>query len=110
MTVDVEAVRAFALSLADTTEEPHHHFSSFRVKGKIFATLPPGGELVNVMLGENEARAAHAEDPKACQLMPWGKKIAGVQVTLAAADPVHVRELLEDAYRAKAPRPKAKRS
>lgn len=108
--MDVGAVRSFALALADTTEEPHHHLSSFRVKGKIFATLPPGGELLNVMLGEHEARAAYAEDPRGCRLMPWGKKIAGVQVTLALADPAHVRELLEEAYRAKAPRAKGKRS
>jgi hypothetical protein len=100
----IKAVRTFALSLPETSEEPHFHYSSFRVKGKIFATVPPGDEFVNVMLSEHDARAAAAEDPKACAALPWGKKIAGVQVTLAHAEPAHVRELLEDAWRAKAPK------
>lgn len=104
MAIKIKAVRTFALSLPETSEEPHFHYASFRVKGKIFATVPPGDELLNVMLSEHDARAAAATDPKACQALAWGKKIAGVQVTLAAAAPKHVRELLEDAWRAKAPK------
>ena len=34
-------LRIFALSLPDATEEPHFNYSSFRVRGKIFATVPP---------------------------------------------------------------------
>ena len=37
-------IRTHALSLEAVTEEPHHTYSSFRVRGKIFATLPPVGE------------------------------------------------------------------
>ena len=34
-------LRTFALALPETTEEPHFNYSSFRVRGKIFATVPP---------------------------------------------------------------------
>ena len=40
MTLD--DVRSFALSLPETTEAPHHERTSFRVRGKIFATALPG--------------------------------------------------------------------
>jgi predicted DNA-binding protein (MmcQ/YjbR family) len=37
--VDVETFRQFALSFADTNEQPHFDATSFRVNGKIFASL-----------------------------------------------------------------------
>ncbi|MGH3621598.1 MAG: hypothetical protein ACRDQ5_07385 [Sciscionella sp.] len=36
----VEDARRFALSLPEATEQPHFEMSSFRVRGKIFATVP----------------------------------------------------------------------
>ena len=52
-----------ALALPDTTEAPHHERTSFRVGGKIFATMPPDGASVNVLLDEEEAREAAEESP-----------------------------------------------
>ncbi len=37
--VDIEIFRQFALSFADTNEQPHFEATSFRVNGKIFASL-----------------------------------------------------------------------
>lgn len=37
--VAIDTFRSFALSLPETTEEPHFEITSFRVKKKIFATL-----------------------------------------------------------------------
>ncbi len=37
--VDTETFRQFALSFADTAELPHFDATSFRVNGKIFASL-----------------------------------------------------------------------
>ena len=31
-------VRKFALALPEVAEAPHHHYGSFRVRGKILAT------------------------------------------------------------------------
>jgi hypothetical protein len=40
--------RRLAMSLPPVTEEPHFTYTSFRVKGKIFATAPPDGEHLHV--------------------------------------------------------------
>jgi predicted DNA-binding protein (MmcQ/YjbR family) len=37
--VETETFRNFALSFADTKEQPHFNATSFRVNGKIFASL-----------------------------------------------------------------------
>ena len=64
----LEEARRFALSLPETTEQPHFEKSSFRVRGKIFATVPPGGEQLNVFVDEHETRASVAEDPSAFEM------------------------------------------
>jgi hypothetical protein len=40
---DLAQARQFALSLPGVTEEPHFDMTSFRVRGKIFVTVPPDG-------------------------------------------------------------------
>lgn len=61
----LDTARRFALSLPETTEEPHFEKSSFRVRGKIFATVPLGGKHLNVHVDADEARALIADDPAA---------------------------------------------
>ena len=97
-------VRSMALALPGTSEAPHHQRTSFRVGGKIFATMPPDGASVNVLLDEEEARAAAEESPDWVELLWWGRRLSGVQVTLADADADILAELLEVAYERCAPR------
>jgi hypothetical protein len=107
---DLEGARRFALSLPGATEEPHFDSSSFRVRGKIFATVPPGGEYLHVFVDEGETRAAVAEDPAAFEPLLWGQRQRGVRVRLAAAAQDRVEELLTESWRRKAPgRPAAER-
>ena len=94
----LEEARRFALSLPETTEQPHFEKSSFRVRGEIFATVPPGGEQLHVFVDEHETRASVAEDPSAFEELWWGKRLAVVRVNLSAADPQRVFELLEEAW------------
>jgi Protein of unknown function (DUF419). len=96
MTID--EVRAFALSLANAVEAPHHDRTSFRVRGKIFATAPQNGESLNVFVDDESAYAAVAENPDACELLHWGKKLVGVKITLAHSDSNAVREFLEESW------------
>lgn len=96
-------VRRLALALPETVEADHHGFPSFRVAGKIFATLPDDGHL-HLMLGEAETARAIAAAPQACGELHWGRKLAGVRVTLAAADAKLIGALLEPAWKGKAPR------
>ena len=97
-------VRAFALALPGTVELPHHERTSFRVGGKIFATMPPDGASVNVLLGEEDSRAAAEESPDWVELLWWGRRLSGVRVDLAQADADILTELLEGAYQQRAPR------
>jgi hypothetical protein len=94
--------RSAALALPDTTEQPHHEISSFRVRGNIFATIPDDDHL-RVMAGEEEILAACAELPGACVPTYWGQQLACVEITLRAAPISLVRELLEEAWYRKAP-------
>jgi len=97
-------VRKLALSLPEATEEPHFDMSSFRVRGRIFAILPPDGQHLHVFVDEDEVRASVAEDPSAFEQLWWGKRLAGVRVNLGAARPQSVSALLAESWRRKAPR------
>src|SRR5215831_10082188 len=100
----LEHARAFALSLLETTEEPHFDMTSFRVRGKIFATVPPDGEYLHVFVGELEVGASAAENPAAFEPLRWGQRVRGLRVRLAPAPDVRVMELLEESWRRKAPK------
>jgi hypothetical protein len=101
--MDEAGARAAALSLPEAVEHDHHGSPSFRVGGKIFATLPDPDHL-NVMVEEEEIRAAVAENPSVCEEQWWGRRLAAVRVDLTAADEALVSELLIDAWLRKAPR------
>jgi hypothetical protein len=100
----LDAVRKIALSLPDTTEEPHHDFGSFRVRKKIFVTLPPGGERIHLFLSEEDRERALAAYPEFVEKLLWGGKVVGVRVTLAKAVPGFVGTLVKQAYEHKAAR------
>ena len=95
-------VRELALSLPETTEQPHHELSSFRVRGKIFATVPDDRH-VRIMVAEDEVTAACAEAPRGCEPLYWGAKLRGVAVTVRSTPATLIAELLTEAWHAKAP-------
>jgi hypothetical protein len=84
------------------TEEPHFDMSSFRVRGKIFATVPPDGSHLHVFVDEAEVQAAVAEDPAAFEPLRWGQRIRGLRIRLAVAPAERVAELIEESWRRKA--------
>jgi hypothetical protein len=101
---DLGQARRFALSLPGASEEPHFDMTSFRVKGKIFATVPPDEAHLHVFIDEGEVEACVAEDARAFEPLRWGQRVRGLRVVLAAAADDRVAELLEDSWRRKAPR------
>ena len=101
--VTLAEARRLALALPETTEEDHHGIPSFRVRNRIFATVPDG-QHVRVMLDADATRAAVSDDPDAFAELWWGKKLSGVTVTLASADHRRMIELLEDGWRRVAPK------
>lgn len=98
------AVRKLALALPEAAEAPHHQYTSFRVRGRIFATVPPEGQVLHVFVGDEQRDRALALYPEACAVLMWGAKIAGLRVDLERATPAAVRELLQQAWTAKAPK------
>ena len=102
MTVSPDEARAVALSLPEAVEQDHHGRPSFRVGGKIFATLW-SDERMNVMLDEGGILTAIDSAPHACEQVRWGKRLAAVGVTLSRVDRQFLRELLADAWELKAP-------
>jgi hypothetical protein len=100
--VSVDEARALALSLPEALELDHHGRPSFRVGGRIFATLWNEGRM-NVMLDEGGILTAVESAPDACEKVWWGERLAAVGVTLARADRELMSELLTDAWDQKAP-------
>jgi hypothetical protein len=89
--------------LPEATEQDHHGRPSFRVRGRIFATLWSPTEL-NVMVEQELILAAVATTPAACSARSWGTRLVAVQVALAVADEELVRDLLQAAWSRRAPR------
>jgi len=89
-----------ALELPETVKQDHHGRPSFRVAGKIFATLWDADHM-NVMVDEPGILTAVAEHPQACSEVYWGKRLAAVRVDLDVADVDLVEGLLEDAWETK---------
>ena len=100
--VSVDQARRFALSLPEAVEQDHHGRPSFRVAGKIFATLWDE-EHMNVMLDEGGILAVH-QDPKAYEEVWWSKKLAAVRVNLPVIGSEALAELLTEAWELRAPK------
>ena len=97
MAVSTDEARALALSLPEAIEQDHHGRPSFRVRGKIFATLW-NDDRMNVMLDEGGVLTAVSDFPEACEEVRWGRRLAAVGVTLSRVDADRLRELLTDAW------------
>jgi len=100
--VKLDAARRLALALPEAAEQDHHDIGSFRVRGKIFATVPDQHHL-RIMVDEDEIRAAVAANPGVCEEVYWGKRLSCVAVDLRRASKALVSELLTDAWMRRAP-------
>jgi hypothetical protein len=87
---------------AEAIEHDHHGRPSFRVGGKIFATLW-SEQRMNVMLDEGGILTAVGDAPETCSEVWWGKRLAAVAVDLGRVDAEFLAELLRDAWEQRAP-------
>jgi hypothetical protein len=101
--VNVREVRRLALALPEATEQPHFHLTSFRVKGKIFATVAPDGSFMNVFVDDALREIMVSVDPKAYETQWWGKS-GYLHVHVAAAKARDVKTLLRAAWERRAPK------
>ena len=102
--VKLNDVRRIAMSLPEVTEEPHFAYTSFRVKGKIFATAPPDGEHLHIFVAEEDRETALVLAPGVIEKLWWGGKVRGLRVALPGAKMPLVAELLKKAWLRKAPK------
>ncbi|MBN8886315.1 MAG: MmcQ/YjbR family DNA-binding protein [Rudaea sp.] len=100
----IAAVREYALALPETAEAPHFNYAAFRVRGKIFVTVPPAETHIHVFVGEEEREPALALYAEFVEKLFWGEKAIGLRVELAKAKPAVVRQLVHKAWETKAPK------
>ncbi|MGH8241812.1 MAG: MmcQ/YjbR family DNA-binding protein [Steroidobacteraceae bacterium] len=97
-------VRSLAMKLLGSTESPHHRYTSFRVRGRIYATAPMEGGSLHVFVDEEERDRMLRLHPAAYQKLGWGRKVVGLRVDLATARPDDVQALLRAAWQRKLPK------
>ena len=94
-------VRRMAMALLGTTESPHHHYTSFRVRGRIYATARVEGGTLHVFVDEEDRDRMVRLYPKAYERLGWGRKVVGLRVNLERAQDENVRGLLRAAWQRK---------
>jgi len=97
-------VRVLAMNLHGSTESPHHRFTSFRLRGRIYATAPKEGGFLHVFVDEEDRERMARLDPQTYEQLGWGKKVVGLRVDLERARREDVEALLHIAWQRKRPK------
>ena len=97
-------VRTIALSLPETEERPSYGTPGFRVKDRLFARIREPGVLLVFCADEGEKDFLLRAEPEKFFTTPHYDGHASVLVRLGAVDRDELRELLTDAWRARAPK------
>ena len=106
--VALEAIRRFATEFPEVQESAHFRVQQpiFKVRGKVFAGVERWDVTAVFSISNEEAAAIVAEDPATYEEV-WRpgatKSFVGVRVDLARVSEERVRELIERAWRTKAP-------
>ncbi|MEU0284395.1 MmcQ/YjbR family DNA-binding protein [Streptomyces sp. NPDC006147] len=101
---DAEDVRRIALSLPDTTEKVAWNMPTFRVAGKMFATLPEDETSVAVRCPKEERDELALAEPEKFWIADHEAMFAWVRVRLAPLeDEGELRDILADSWRQAAP-------
>lgn len=101
---DAEDVRRIALSLPDTTEKVAWNMPTFRVAGKMFATLPEDETSIAVRCPKEERDELALAEPEKFWIADHEAMFAWVRVRLAALeDEGELRDILADSWRQAAP-------
>ena len=102
-TMTPQDVRRIALELPGATEKSHFDKPDFRVRDRVFATLPEDGNAV-IKLTRDQQEMMCAAEPAIFRPVDggWGKQ-GWTRVTLAVADDKTLRSALVTAWRNTAP-------
>ncbi|WP_069772645.1 MmcQ/YjbR family DNA-binding protein [Streptomyces sp. LUP30] len=101
---DAEDVRRIALSLPDTTEKTAWSMPTFRVAGKMFATLPEEETSLAVRCPKEERDELALAEPGKFWIADHEAQFAWVRARLSALeDEEELRDILADSWRQAAP-------
>ncbi len=101
---DAEDVRRIALSLPDTTEKIAWSMPTFRVAGKMFATLPEDETSIAVRCPKEERDELALAEPEKFWIADHEAQFAWVRARLdALEDEGELRDILADSWRQAAP-------
>ncbi|MFJ8806914.1 MmcQ/YjbR family DNA-binding protein [Streptomyces sp. NPDC102490] len=101
---DAEDVRRIALSLPDTTEKIAWSMPTFRVAGKMFATLPEEETSLAVRCPKEERDELVLAEPEKFWIAAHEAQFAWVRARLAALEGEdELRDILADSWRQAAP-------
>ncbi len=97
-------VRGLAMGLRGTTESPHHRYTSFRLRGRIYATAPKAGGFLHVFVDAQDRERMVRIDPNTYQKLGWGENVVGLRVDLGRAAREDIQALLRAAWQRKLPK------
>ncbi|MFJ9562553.1 MmcQ/YjbR family DNA-binding protein [Streptomyces fuscichromogenes] len=101
---EAEDVRRVALSLPDTGEKIAWNMPTFRVAGKMFATLPEDETSIAVRCPKEERDELVLAEPGKFWIADHEAQFAWVRVRLAALESEgELRDILADSWRQAAP-------
>ncbi len=99
-----DEIRALALGLPEAQELPHFDRPSFRVRGKIFATLPGDGESTVLKLALPVQESAAQSWPGGVTLPKHWSRHGWTQLNLAAIPDAELVDLVRHAWRQVTPK------
>jgi hypothetical protein len=100
----IEEVRAIALKLRDAVETESRGVRSFTVRKKLFLRLMEDGQTLVLRTDRFERDHLLSTAPTVFHVTAPIREHPWVFVRLAAAEPVQLRALVQDAWRRAAPR------
>jgi hypothetical protein len=104
VSTDGDVLRALVAALPEAAEVETWGHPTFRVRGKMFATMDVVGTQASVKATLEDQAALVAEDPGTYAIPSYVGRHGWVSVRLAGVCREELRELLTDAWRATAPR------
>ncbi len=104
--IGITEIRRYAMALPEVSEAQHFKLPAFKVREKVFVVIQKGSTHAIVSVDETQAKEAAASEPQAYEVLrrSSGRIFVGVRVDLAKASGARFKELVEQAWRHKAPR------
>ena len=99
-----EELRRIALSFPEATEQETWGQPTFRVRGKMFAAMSAEGDSASVKASLEAQAALVGSEPETFSVARYLGQHGWVSIDLRRVDPEEMAELLDEGWRATAPK------